>query len=127
MAYALILMSCYFRGDQAEEWLHVPKYLSAMVADNPRRAVAARGGDWAKMKYWGLIEAKQDIRDDGSPRVGYWKITTLGKQFVDKQVKVPSHVYTYNSESLPRTVETMVTIDDALGTKFSYDEIMSEA
>jgi len=123
MAYVLLLMSCYFRGDPVEEWLHVPSYIAEMVADHPRRAAAVRG-DWAKLKFWGLIEEKPETRDDGSPRVGYWKLTALGRQFVARQVKVPSHVYLYNGEPLHRAVEEQITIDDALGTEFSYEEIM---
>lgn len=126
MAYVLLLMECYFRSDPAEEWLHVPSYIAEMVSDHPRRAAAVRG-DWAKAKYWGLIEEKPDVRDDGSPRVGYWKLTPLGRQFVRRQVKVPSHVYIYNGEALQRAVEDQITIDDALGTEFNYDEIMGAA
>lgn len=125
-AYVLLLMSCYFRGDSAEEWLHVPSYIAEMAGDNPRRAAAVRG-DWAKLKYWGLIEEKPDVRADGSPRVGYWKLTPLGRQFVNRQVMVPAYVYLYNGEPLQRTVEEMITIDDALGTEFSYAEIMGDA
>jgi hypothetical protein len=126
MAYVLLLMSCYFRGDQVEEWLHVPSYIAEMVADHPRRAAAVRG-DWAKLKYWGLIEEKPEVRDDGSPRVGYWKLTPLGRQFVARQVKVPSHVYIYNGDPLRRVVDELITIDEALGKEFNYDEIMREA
>ena len=126
MAYVLLLMECYFSGDVVEEWLHVPSFIAEMVADNPRRAAAVRG-DWAKLKLWGLIEEKPDVRNDGSPRVGYWKLTPLGRQFARKQVKVPSHIFIYNGEPLQRSVETMITIDDALGTEFSYDEIMGNA
>lgn len=126
MAYVLLLMECYFRGDPVEEWLHVPSYIAEMVSDHPRRAAAVRG-DWAKLKLWGLIEEKPDVRADGNPRVGYWKLTSLGRQFVKRQVKVPSHVYIYNGEALQRVVEDQITIDDALGTEFNYDEIMRSA
>ena len=126
MAYVLLLMESHFRGDVSEEWLHVPSYISEMVADNPQRAAVIRGGDWAKLKLWGLIEEKPDVRKDGSPRVGYWKLTALGRQFARKQVKVPSHIFIYNGEPLQRTVETMITIEDALGTEFRYDELMRE-
>ena len=125
MAYVLLLMECHFRGDPVEEWLHVPSYIAEMVSDNPRRAAAVRG-DWAKLKFWGLIEEKPEVRADGSPRVGYWKLTSLGRQFVKRQVKVPGHVFIYNGEALQRTVEHLITIDDALGTEFSYAEIMGE-
>jgi hypothetical protein len=126
MAYVLLLMASYFRGDPVEEWLHVPSYIADMASDNPRRAAAVRG-DWAKMKLWGLIEEKPGTRDDGSPRVGYYRLTTLGRRFVNREVKVPSHVYIYNGEPLRRMVTEEITIDDALGTEFNYDEIMREA
>lgn len=126
MAYVLLLIECYFRGDAVEEWLHVPSYIAEMVADNPRRAAAVRG-DWAKLKLWGLIEEKPEVRDDGSPRAGYWKMTALGRQFAKRQVKVPSHVYIYNGEPLKRTIEHEITIDEALGTEFRYDEIMGDS
>ena len=126
MAYVLLLIACYFRGDDVEEWLHVPSYIAEMVADRPRRAAAVRG-DWAKLKLWGLIEEKPEVREDGSPRVGYWRLTSLGSQFVKRQVRVPSHVYIYNGEALRRTVEDQITIDEALGKEFNYDEIMREA
>jgi hypothetical protein len=126
MAYVLLLMECYFCGDPVDEWLHVPSYIAEMVSDHPRRAAAVRG-DWAKLKLWGLIEEKPDVREDGSPRFGYWRLTPLGRQFAKRQVKVPSHVYIYNGEALRREVEEQITIDDALGTEFSYDEIMRDA
>lgn len=124
MAYVLLLMECHFRSDPVEEWLHVPSFIAEMVADHPRRAAAVRG-DWAKLKLWGLIEEKPETRADGSPRAGYWKLTPLGRQFARRQVKVPSHVFIYNGEALQRAVEEQITIDDALGTEFSYDELMS--
>jgi hypothetical protein len=128
MAYVLLLIARYYRHGlhAAEEWLHVPSYIAETGADNPRRAAAVRG-DWAKMKLWGLIEEKPGVRDDGSPRVGFYRMTVLGRRFVDREVKVPSHVYIYNGEPLQRVVEEMITIDDALGRDFSFAEIMGEA
>jgi hypothetical protein len=127
MAYVLTLIAKFY--DDAEhsgEWLHVPSYIAEVVADNPRRAAAVRG-DWAKLKLWGLIEEKPGTRSDGSPRVGYYRLTTLGRRFVDREVKVASHVYIYNGKPMPRTVEEMVSIDDALGKDFNYGDIMAEA
>jgi hypothetical protein len=128
MAFVLLLIARYYRryDVRPDDWLHVPSYINEVVASNPRRSAAVRG-DWAKLKFWGLIEEKPDVRDDGSPRVGYWRLTPLGRQFVAREVKVPSHVYIYNGEPLQRSVDELVTIDDALGTEFSYAEIMAEA
>ena len=128
MAYVLLLIARYYRRDDVkhDEWLHVPSYIAETAVGNPRRAAAVRG-DWAKLKYWNLIEEKPDVRVDGSPRVGYWRMTPLGRQFVAREVKVPSHIYVYNGEPLQRAVEEQITIDDALTTEFSYSEIMGEA
>lgn len=126
MAFVLLLIARYFEGALPQEWLHVPSYIAEVVGDNPRRAAAVRG-DWAKLKLWGLIEEKPGERADGSPRVGYYRMTPLGRQFVARKVKVPSHVFIYNAEALQRVVEETVTIDDALGREFSYNEIMGEA
>lgn len=128
MAFVLLLIARYYRryDVKQDEWLHVPSYIAEVVASNPRRAAAVRG-DWAKLKLWGLIEEKPAVRDDGSPRVGYWRMTQLGRQFVNREVKVPSHIYIYNGQPLPRTVDDLVTIDDALTTEFNYSEIMGEA
>jgi len=127
MAYVLLLIARYYRRvPRPDEWLHVPSYIAEVAVGNPRRAAAVRG-DWAKLKFWGLIEEKPDVRADGSPRIGYWRLTPLGQKFVDREVKVPSHVYIYNGEALQRAVDEQITIDDALGTEFSYSEIMGEA
>jgi len=128
MAYVLLLIARYYRRVEVkpDEWLHVPSYIAEVAVGNPRRAAAVRG-DWAKLKFWGLIEEKPETRADGSPRVGYWRLTQLGRQFVAREVKVPSHVYIYNGEPLQRSVDEQITIDDALTTEFSYAEIMGEA
>ena len=128
MAYVLLLIARYYRriGVSPDEWLHVPSYIAEIAVGNPRRAAAIRG-DWAKLKFWGLIEEKPEMRKDGSKRIGYWRLTQLGRQFVDREVKVSSHVYIYNGEPLQRSADDQITIDDALGTEFSYAEIMSEA
>jgi hypothetical protein len=129
MAVVLLLMERYYRrvGVSAEEWLHVPSYITEAVAYHPRGAVAIRGGDWAKMKYWGLIEEKPEVRDDGSPRAGYWRMTPLGRQFATRAAKVASHVYIYNGEPMQKTADEQITIDDALGTHFNYADLMADA
>jgi hypothetical protein len=128
MAYVLLLIARYYRRVEVkpDAWLHVPSYIAEVAIGNPRRAAAVRG-DWAKLKYWGLIEEKPDVRADGSSRVGYWRLTQLGRQFVAREVKVPARVFVYNGEPLHRDVEEQITIDDALTTEFSYAEIMSDA
>ena len=123
MAYALILIYRAFRNGP-DVWLHVPEYLSR----NSLFGVVVRGGDWAKLVHWGLIVSKGDeVRDDKSPRTGLYKITDLGRAFVEGRVSVPRYAYIYNEQCLRMSDETLVTIQQALGDRFNYAELMSPA
>ena len=119
MCAALILIRRAFRTQS--DWLHVPEYLSEVAA----HGVIVRGGDWAKMVHWRMIEAKHgELRKDGSPRNGFYKITQLGVDFVDRRVEVPEYVILY-AERLLGVSEKMATIDKALGKRFNYAELMA--
>ncbi|MBT8453898.1 MAG: hypothetical protein KJO40_18195 [Deltaproteobacteria bacterium] len=116
MARALILIYRYFQRPNAEEWLHVPSYL------NWTQAL----GDVAKLHWWGVIEEKPEVRNDGSPRAGYYRITELGKAFVRNEASVIKYVYLYNKRAIRRKNPDLsrTTIVEALGDKFNYAELM---
>ena len=119
MAAALILIRRAFR--KQSDWLHVPDYLSEVATEG----AIVRGGDWAKLTHWKLIEAKPDeTRKDGSRRVGLYKITPRGVDFVERRVEVPKYAYIY-AQHLIGLSEKMTTIDDALHDRFNYGELMS--
>ena len=119
MAAALILIRRAFRTQS--DWLHVPDYLSEVATES----AIVRGGDWAKLTHWQLIEAKSDeSRKDGSRRVGLYKITPRGVDFVERRVTVPKYAYIY-AQHLIGLSEKMTTIDDALRDRFNYGELMS--
>lgn len=81
--------------------------------------------DYSKLKWWGLIEQKpKDAEDDEDKRTsGLYRITDMGKLFVENKVTVNKALFVFNSIIAGRTTE-MVGIRDALGTKFSYSELM---
>lgn len=119
MGAALIYIHTYFRSPNANEWLHVPNHLSRVYG-----GVGVRGGDWAKLRYWNLLEEKSDeIRADGSKRVGFWKITPLGNDFVRGFATVPRFADVYNGEVV-NIYGPPVTIREVLKTRFNYDELM---
>lgn len=118
MAHGLILIYKFFENND-DEWLHVPSYLSRISS-----SATVRGGDWSKLRYWGLIEGEKGTRDDGSERVGTYRITGRGKQFVLSQIHVPKHVYLYNQNPVSRDDGETITIKEALGEKFNYAELM---
>lgn len=106
MASALIAVWVRF----GQEWAHVPD-------------VAARiGGDFAKLRHWGLVRESSGKREDGG-RQGDWKITSLGREFVLGLTTVPSHITIFNNEVSGRDGAD-ITIRDALGDRFNYDELM---
>ena len=106
MARALITMW----KERGTDWCHVP----TVVGD--------RGGDATKLVYWGLIEETTEKREDGG-RAGWWRVTADGERFVKGQLMVPGYARVYNKRCLGVTGE-LVGIQDALGSKFNYDELM---
>ena len=119
MAYALLLISRYFRTHS--EWLHVPEYLEQVCTAGPTK----RGGDWAKLVHWGLIVAKDDeTRADGSRRIGFYKMTPKGMDFVQGRIRVPRYAYLYAQKCIAMSPED-TSISEALGDRFDYGELMS--
>lgn len=87
-------------------------------------------GDFAKFRHWGIIEQREGDRDDGSPRNGYWRLTSLGRAFARGEASVPKYVYMYNDAVYPAEAvgadpdQGEVTIRDALGKRFNYAEVV---
>jgi hypothetical protein len=105
-ARGLILMA-----RQADEWLHLPTLV--------------RGGDSGEVSrcaHWGLVDELDVKRDDGG-RAGFWRLTAKGRLFVQGRIKVPKYARIYDGECLGLTGD-LVSIRDALGTKFNYDDLM---
>lgn len=123
MAYALVLIYRHFTAaGPFATWLHVPTYLSNVA----QWSVTVRGGDWAKLVHWGLIEERRDeLREDGSSRTGWYRITSDGKLFVQRKLKVKKYVHIYDGQKLPREVPEEIDIADALRKKFNYEELMA--
>lgn len=109
MAWALI----YMYRKYGQGWVHVPS----------TGHLARLGGDWAKMAFWGVIEEKDEQKDDGNPHAGYWRLTALGSRFVLGQ-RLKKYVYIYNNQDLQQPSPETVSIREALGKKFDYAELM---
>jgi len=73
-------------------------------------------------RYWGLVERSGDAADDGNPSQGLYRLTDLGRAFVNGKVAVPMRAYVYNDKLRGRSKQTC-TIVDALTEKFSYSEL----
>jgi hypothetical protein len=125
MALVLIRMaSAPLEAMDGLGYFHVPSYLNNCGL-TPEVAAAVRG-DWAKLVHWDLIEAAPKVREDGSSRTGEWRLTQLGIAFVNRQVRVLSHLRIYDGSPLGLTGK-YVWITEVLGDGFSYEELMKDA
>lgn len=118
MAYALICLHQH----TGPEWFHAPSYLSRVA----RRADStARGGDWAKLTHWGLIEEAPERREDNCPHTGYYRVTERGRRFVLGQLSVPRWAVIFDGRLLYLDDGRRTTIEEALGKRFNYAELMA--
>ena len=71
------------------------------------RTVDARdqNGDYAKLRYWGLIER--------AGRKGWWRLTPLGRAFARGEAEVPGQILTYDRK-LYAVLGEPVSIADCL-------------
>jgi len=80
------------------------------------------GGDWARLKHWGLIEALENTNPEKKCS-GYWCITHKGRDFVEGRIKLPKYIKVYNNKA-QITDSELVTVQEALTHKFNYPELM---
>jgi hypothetical protein len=77
MLYALGRLKNFHDRHPSEEFAHLRDF------NGPNH------GEWARLRWWGLIEPKQPVEgDDNSPR-GWWKLTGLGHRWLRGQEKIP--------------------------------------
>lgn len=93
------------------------------VQDMPN---APKGGDYAKLRFWGLLEQNPARAEDGNS-AGYWRVTADGVSFLMGSMSVPSHIGTFDNKVYPLRPDeyTLITAREALGNKFDYDELLA--
>lgn len=84
-----------------------------------------RCGDASYLIYWRFLERLRERRPDNSTRNGMYRITPMGIMFVEGKIKAKARCYVFNNSWEGFTGEE-INILDALGTKFSYADLMQE-
>lgn len=95
------------------DWVHVVKVGGRLIS-----------GDFAKLRYWGLIVGKPKEEGENKRTSGFWKPTELALRFLRGEVRLPSHVFIYDSDLEGVATTETISIHEALGHPFSYAEIM---
>jgi hypothetical protein len=80
---------------------------------------------FAQLKCWDLISEMEKPKDVKSKRTsGSWALTEKGNLFIEGKINVESHVYMYNASFLGYS-DKKISITDAIGNKFNYEEMMN--
>jgi hypothetical protein len=112
-SWAAVLIKMYNLHRQGYGWVHVESRIRPL------------GGNYAKLRFWGLIEAyphnAEALPDKSS--AGYWRVTTLGKLFVECKATIPQHIFIYLNTNAG-VGGKQVSITDCLGNKFNFGELM---
>jgi hypothetical protein len=117
MAAVLVLMYRFHNLG----YTHIHTLINATTT--PAVAAAIRG-DFAKLRYWSLIEEEHVESPNGEKKSsGRWRITGAGARFVEGSETVQKYVWLYKGKCLGFIGES-VTIHGALGDRFKYSELM---
>lgn len=102
---------------KAETWIHVTNHFRKI-------GLNAHAMNYGKLKFWQLIEKQPKGQNTGDKNAsGYWRITPIGRDFVDQKTTIKSHVYFFDNKVLGYSDQD-ISIDEALGQYFSYSELM---
>lgn len=106
------LLITLLRKTAGPEWFSVSDILKAAAGNTT--AV-----EYSKLRYWGLLEENPNTN-------GQWRVTDLGKQFVNEGALVQQYILLHNGD-LKGLDGKQVSINDVLGDNFDFDELMTPA
>lgn len=84
----------------------------------------SRCGDFSYLRHYGFIEAFKGVRSDGSTKNGFYRITGVGRLFVEGKETTKEKFLIQNNKLLGFDGKD-ITIHDALGIKFDYNQLMN--
>jgi len=121
-AMALALVELYKENKRVgfSEYIH----LAELLDKKGYSYQITNTGDKAKLKYWGLVDPMQGTREDGSKKVGRYRITQLGIDFVKGEAHIHEIVGLYNQHVYRVDNNRLITINEVWDTKFNYHELM---
>jgi hypothetical protein len=103
------------------DFIHVNDYLITVPSLKKK---TLGGGDFAKLRHWGLIAPKVEMREDGCKHNGHFRVTQKGEDFIKGKLMVSSHIFIFNNKFEGYNPEG-ITIQQALGKHFNFNELMA--
>ena len=72
-------------------------------------------------RYWSGV-----LPIEGQKYSGQWMATRQGRLFALDRMRVPSHVLVFDARTFGYDGSRLVSVREALGERFNYDELMAE-
>ena len=113
------MIELYHVAGAAPDYTFLPDVLDRMTG------TPHQGGYGTLGHFWGLMEREPGEREDGSDRVGWWRLTPLGVRFVLRQAQVPKYAHLYDGRCLGLHGKP-ISISECLGNRFNYGELMGQ-
>ena len=119
MAKTLIWVYCAAQN-QLTDWIHAPSLGTRSVLTS---------NNLGHVKKFGLLESMPADPDGKKKHSGIYRVTELGKRVVNREIKIPQYIFTYNDELIEARGEIEnVSIEQALQSGgFSFAETMEAA
>lgn len=112
---ARALIELYKLGDG---YHHVSDFAEA-DGDRPRAP------HFAELRFWQLITAKSTNENPKKKSSGFWAISERGKAFVKGEITLPSRILIFNNKFQGFSDKSEeITIGNALGNEFDYEDLM---
>lgn len=112
---ARLLISLFFKDlINPDKFFHNDELTAGITLKGP--------GDFSKLKLWKLIQKKPND-DTTKSSSGMWRITDLGRAYVQGKIKLPKYANVYNKR-LYAFEGPELNIVDALGKNFDYQKLM---
>jgi hypothetical protein len=83
-----------------------------------------RSKSMATLHHWGLLESKPKNKDEDKRSSGLWRLTQQGRDFVYRRITMPKYAFVFDNKLIKVSKEQVDAVQ-ALGKKFSYEELMS--
>lgn len=97
------------------KWFHI---------DEVNRINPKNGGNFAKLRHWGLVLEKEHEKGAERKRTsGWWCVTHTGHRFIQNEIMIPKYKLLYNGKVLGDDGPA-VGISATLTEKFDYNMLM---
>lgn len=78
-------------------------------------SLKTRGGDYGKLRHWGLIEQGTDFKQGVLHTKPLWRITAKGISFIEDGIEIPKKVLVFNDRRVGYVDTKTVTFKSIMG------------